>query len=72
MDLEGRDTVQGSGGSPDLRGEVRHRGQVVADHGGGIGEPVAGQLHAVTGVACKPHHDALLLYDGFLGQSRSY
>jgi hypothetical protein len=51
VQLEGGDAGQGAGGGPDLGGEVRLGGKVVAEVGGLLGEPVARQLHAVAGVA---------------------
>ena len=49
--LEGGDAGQRAGGGPDLGGEVGQRGEVVAEHRAGAREPVAGELHAVAGVA---------------------
>ena len=50
-------------GGADLGGEVGQRDQVVAEHGGLLGEPVTGQLHAVAGVAGEPDDDAVELLD---------
>ena len=61
--LEGRDARQGPLGRPDLGGEVGQRDQVVAEGGGLLGEAVAGELHAVTGVAGEPDDDAVQLLD---------
>ena len=57
--LEAGDAGHGAGGSPDLGGEVRQRRQVVAERRGLLGEPVAGELHAVAGVAGEPNDDAV-------------
>ena len=38
----------------DLSGKVRQGGQVVAEDRGLLGEPVTGELHAITGVASEP------------------
>ena len=58
VDLERGDPGQGAGRSADLGGEVGERRQVVAQHRRRAGEPVAGQLHAVAGVAGEPHDGA--------------
>ena len=55
--------MHGSRGSPDLGGEVGKRGEVVAEHRGGVRETVAGQLHPVAGVAGEADDDALFLFD---------
>ena len=65
VQLEGRDPGQRPGRGADLGGEVGQGGQVVAEHGGLGGEPVAGQLHAVAGVAGEPDDDAIELDDLF-------
>ena len=57
VDLKRRDPGHGAGWSPDLSRILRQRGQVVAEHGTGIGEPVARQLHAVARVAGEPDDD---------------
>ncbi len=59
VDLEGRHAGQRPGRGPDLRGEVGQRGQVVAEHGAGAREAVAGELHAITGVAGEADDDAV-------------
>ena len=51
VDLEGGDAGQGAGRGPDLGREVGKGGEVVAEGGGGIGEPGACQLHAIAGVS---------------------
>ena len=61
--LERRDARQGALGRPDLGGEVRQRRQVVAERRRLLGEAVAGELHAVTGVAGEPDDDAVELLD---------
>jgi hypothetical protein len=66
VDLEGRDTVRRAGRRADLGGEVRERGEVVADYGGGVGEATAGELHAVAAVAGEAYDDAILLLERLL------
>ncbi len=63
VDLERRDTGQGALGRPDLRREVGQGGEVVAEGGGLLGEAVAGELHAVAGVAGEPDDHAVELLD---------
>ena len=70
VDLERRHARQGALGRPDLRREVRQRGEVVAERRGLLGEPVAGQLHAVARVACEPDDHAVEALD-LLGQLRA-
>ncbi len=60
--LERRDAGDGAGRGTDLGRVVRHRRQVVAEHGADVGEAVAGELHAVAGVAGEPDDD--LVEDG--------
>ncbi len=57
VDLEAGDAVGGAGGRPDLRREVGEGREVVAHQGGRGGELVAGQLHAVAGVAGEADDD---------------
>ena len=57
VDLEGRYPGHGAGGGPDLSGVFGQRGQVVAEHRAGVGEPVARQLHSVARVASEPNDD---------------
>ena len=64
LDLERRDPVHRAGRGPDLRREVGQGREVVAEHRGGGGEAIAGQLHAVAGVPREPDDDAFLLFDG--------
>ena len=64
LDLEGGHPVDRSGRGPDLGGEVRLRGQVVAEHGGRGREPVPRQLHPVSGIAGETDDDALFDFDG--------
>ena len=59
VDLERRHPGQGPGRGPDLGREVGEGGQVVPEQGRGGGEAVAGQLHAVAGVAGEPDDDAV-------------
>src|SRR5207302_793442 len=54
-----------SGRRPDLRREVRQRGEIVAEDSGGAGEPVAGELHPIARITGEPDDDPLLLLDGF-------
>ena len=68
VDLERRDARQGALGRADLGGEVGQRHQVVAEGRGLLGEAVAGELHAVAGVAGEPDDDAIQLLD-LLGRS---
>jgi hypothetical protein len=55
--LEGADAGEGAGRRPDLGREVRQRGQVVAEHGTGAREAIAGELHAIARVACEADDD---------------
>ena len=55
--LERRHPGDRAGRGTDLGREVRHRRQVVAEHGADIGESVAGELHAVAGVTGEPDDD---------------
>jgi hypothetical protein len=66
VDLEGGHAVRRSGGRADLGGEVRQRREIVADHRGGVGETAPRELHAVTGVARKPHDDAVNLLESLV------
>ena len=61
VDLEPGDAGPRPGGRADLRREVGQRGEVVADHRGGVRELVARDLHAVAGVTGETDHDLLLL-----------
>ena len=63
VDLERRDARQGALGCPDLGGEVGQGHQVVAEDRRLLGEPVTGQLHAVTGVAREPDDHPVELLD---------
>src|SRR5207245_3760456 len=64
VELETRDTEEGPCRSADLRREVRKRREVVAEDGGGVREPVSGDLHAVTGVTREADDYLLDLLDG--------
>ena len=55
--LEGRHPGEGAGRSADLGREVRQRGEVVPEQRAGAGEAVAGELHAVAGVAGEADDD---------------
>ena len=63
VDLERRDAGQRALRGADLGGEVRQRHQVVAEGRRLLGEPVAGQLHPVAGVAGEPDDHAVELLD---------
>ena len=65
------DAREGARGGADLRREVRERHEVVPEDRGLAREPVAGQLHAVAGVAGEADDDPLELLDGLrLGHGR--
>jgi hypothetical protein len=64
LDLECRNPVDGARGGTDLGGEVRQRREVVAEHGRRAREAIAGQLHAVAGVAGEAHDDPVSFLDG--------
>jgi len=68
--LERRDTRDRALGGADLGGEVGQRHQVVAERRRLLGEPVAGELHAVTGVAREPDDHPVELLD-LLGHGAS-
>ena len=57
VDLERRHPGDRAGRRPDLGRVVRHRGQVVAEDRAHVGEAVAGELHAVAGVAGEADDD---------------
>ena len=57
--LERRDAGDGARRRADLRREVRQRGQVVAEDGAGVGEPITRDLHAIAGVTGEADHDVL-------------
>ena len=61
--LERRDARQRALRGADLGREVRQRHQVVAEDRRLLGEPVTGQLHAVTGVAREPDDHPIELLD---------
>ena len=61
--LERRHARQRALGRPDLRREVGQRRQVVAERRRLLGEAVAGELHAVTGVAGEADDHAVELLD---------
>ena len=48
MNLESGDTVERAGRGTDFGGEIRECGEVVAEDCAGVGETVAGELHAVA------------------------
>ena len=55
--LERRHPGDGARRRADLRREVGHRREVVAEHGAHVREAITGELHAVTGIAGEPDHD---------------
>ena len=59
LHLEGGHPVDGALWRADLGREVGEGGQVVAERGAHRGEAVAGQLHAVTGVAGESDHESV-------------
>jgi hypothetical protein len=61
--LKSGDTGQGACRRPDLGGEVRERRKVVAHQRRLAREPVARQLHTVTGVAGEPDDHPIELLD---------
>ena len=63
--LEGGHAGDRSGRGANLGGEVGQGRQVVAEQGGGGGEPIPGELHPIAGVSGKANDD--LLEDGRLG-----
>ena len=63
VQLEGRDAGQRALRGADLGREVREGREVVAEDRGLLGEPVAGELHAVAGVAGDPDDDPVELLD---------
>ena len=72
VQLEGRHPGQRPGWCADLGGEVRKRREVVAEGRCLGGEPVAGELHAVAGVAGESDDHAVQLHDFFGSVSRGY
>ena len=70
LDLETRYAGECAGGGADLGRKIRHRGQIVAERCCRRRELVTGELHAVTGIASEPDHDAIQLLDlGLFGES---
>src|SRR5436305_1478774 len=63
VDLEGRDACQRARGRADLRREVRQGGEIVAPHRRGVGEPAAGELHAVARVPGEADDHPLAFLD---------
>ena len=55
--LERRHPGDGPRRGADLRRVVGQGGEVVAEDGAGVGEPIAGDLHPVAGVAGEPDDD---------------
>jgi hypothetical protein len=66
--LETRYAGERAGRSPDFRREIWHGGQVIPEDGRLLGEPVSGELHAVTRVAGEPDDDVIEPLD-LLGHS---
>ena len=69
MQLETRHARQSAGWRPDFSREIRQRGQVIAEDRRLLREPVAGELHAVAGIAGEPDDHMIELLD-LLGHSR--
>ena len=67
VQLEGRDTGQGSGRGADFRRIVGKGADVIPKQGRRRGELRAGQLHAVAGVAGEADGDALQFLDRWGG-----
>jgi hypothetical protein len=61
--LEARHPREGPGGGSDLGREVGQCGDVIAQLRGLRGEAVAGELHAVAGVASEPDDHSIQLAD---------
>ena len=70
VDLEGGDASERARRGPDLGREVRQRRDVVAEDGADAREAVAGQLHAVAGVARESDDDAVELLQRMLSGGR--
>ena len=68
MHLEAGHPRQGARRGTDLRREVRQRRKVIAECGGFLGKPVAGELHPIAGIASEPNYDAVEVLD-LLGHS---
>jgi hypothetical protein len=64
VDLEARDARQRAGRRTNLGREVGERHEVVAEDGSLAREAVAGELHAVAGIASEADHDPFELLDG--------
>ena len=58
---------QRAGRRADLGREIRQGADFVADEGGGAGELVSGELHAVAGVTGETDDDVIQLADFFVG-----
>jgi hypothetical protein len=63
VDLKRADARQSAGGCTDLGRKIGQRVEVVADGGGGGGEAIAGDLHAVAGITGEPDHDPVQALD---------
>ena len=68
LQLETRNACQSACRGPDFGWEIRHGGQVIPEDGCLLGEPVSGELHAVTRIAGEPDNDVIELLD-LLGHS---
>ena len=67
VDLEGRDAGERAGGGADLGREVREGREVVADERARSVNAVAGELHAVAGVAGEADDHPFQLLRHMLG-----
>jgi hypothetical protein len=68
MELETRYAGEGACRGPDFGGEIRLGRQIIAEDRRLLGEPVPGELHAVTRVTREPDDDVIELLD-LLGHS---
>jgi hypothetical protein len=66
VDLEGRDAVRRARGGPNLGGEIRQRGEVVAHDRRRVREPATGELHPIARVAGEADDHAIELLECFL------
>ena len=57
VDLERGDAGDGARGRRISAGKFGQRGEVVAEDGADVGDPVTDELHAVAGVAGEADHD---------------
>ena len=64
LDLEGGDARHGPRRCTDLGGKVGKGREVVAEDRRGVGEAVAGELHAVTRITGETDDYPLFVFDG--------